>query len=424
MNITLLFILTNLFLIKKHSIKDFYLVAVFYTFFFHIGYAISFGNIYITMTDITLLYLFIRVFVVEICIKKQKIDIKNINIVLLLITIALLGIINVSLFYSDYKLMPITGDYDLQVKYGNQLSYIEFSYMNIIRIFLFSLFLLTSLFLNFEMTDKFKNELRKGIFKIGIVYVLLMYIELILKYYGYYISVSRVIIYFCGDYGLHTFGTNLVRYGKVWLQGFTYEPGYTGMAIFLYLLAIEKGKKSYLYQILGIVIMVLNSSLTSFILLGCYLYTLFVNSQKKIQMIIISIVLIVILHLSFDLSPYFSRILNVFVDNQGFTSESIRKKTMLDAIKNVLNNPFVGYGIGSTRSLSFLTSITLNIGISGTILWWLFIYKTYKIKKISSLILILLIFSILGTIENMYNLYIPTLMILLDGEKNEKNNIY
>lgn len=77
---------------------------------------------------------------------------------------------------------------------------------------------------------------------------------------------------------------------------------------------------------LGIIIMVLNSSLTSFVLLGCYLYILFINSQKKVQMIIISILLIILLHLTFDLSPYFSRILNVFVDNQGFTSESIRKK--------------------------------------------------------------------------------------------------
>lgn len=195
------------------------------------------------MTDIALLYLFIKLFIVEICIKKRKIDTKNMNIVLLLVIIALLGVINVSLFYSDYKLMPITGDYDLQVKYGNQLSYIEFSYMNIIRVFLYSIFLLTSLFLSFEMTDEFKKGLRKGIFKIGIVYILLMYIELILKYYNYYISVSKVIIYFCGDYGLHTFGTNLVRYGKVWLQGFTYEPGYTGLAIFLYLLSIKKGKK-------------------------------------------------------------------------------------------------------------------------------------------------------------------------------------
>lgn len=97
---------------------------------------------------------------------------------------------------------------------------------------------------------------------------------------------------------------------------------------------------------------------------------------------------------------------------------------MLDALGNILNNPIVGYGIGSTRSLSFLTSIALNIGISGTILWWLFIYKTYKIKRISSFFLVLLVFTILGTIENMYNLYIPTLMILLDGEKNEKNNLY
>lgn len=432
MSVTIIFFLINIYIfikvIKKENIllELFYLYIIF-TIYIQIGYAIEIFNIKISNNDILSLYLF--------CYLLFKL--KRINKKLSIFTGYLIGIIFLGYiyFFIDpplHKILPIYGDYDKEFIFHNQLEVVKFSINNVLRLVIFVIYLFITCFIWNHLKMKEKLILRRKIFIIGSIQILFLIIELILKLSNQYSKLRIIFVNIFGNNKIYQFGVQRLRDGSFWLQGLNLEPGYAAYGIFLYLLSIDsRNKYKNLFKLIGIIAFFLNRSLTAIVLLIIYILIEFFqekNAKKRLLFIVFIIFGLIIIFFNINLEKYIIRFQNLFSRSMIIRSENIRRETLIRDIGNILKRPILGYSLGMTRSLSFIVSSILNIGIFGTFLWWKIHFKIFKIEWKYKIMLIIFFLG-LGTLENLYDITISIILLLLElkvKEKRRKNgkNIY
>lgn len=402
------FILTNIYLFS--SKKNFYLkliiINIIFTIFIQIGYAFKFSSIILSNSDIFLLYLFIYL------LRTNKINYKNVLYIVFLLNSVFLGYFITYIKFNDYKILPLKGDYDLQFIYKNQLDIINFGLDNILRISIFIIFIFTvSLF---KIRKNLKKEIKKILFKIGIIQICYLFMELALKKLFIYKQIIGYLPRIFGNAGMYKFEKEWIRDDKIWLQGLTLEPGYLSFGIFIYLLCINKNKNRIYFEIIGYVALLLNKSLSSFVIFGIYIL-IRLNENKKKIIVFFSCLLILLYFI--DITPYLNRIEHILDGEMKISSENIRRETIKTAFIDLYNNPFFGYGLGNTRCVSFFTSIFLNLGVIGTFIWVKFVKNNFYNGNINNFFIVCILFLAIGSIENIYNLYIPIILLLISERK-------
>ncbi|WP_300341674.1 hypothetical protein [Fusobacterium sp.] len=400
---------------KKNIITELLTLNIAFEIFFQIGFAIKINNTSLSIDDVLLLYLLIYSIFYY---KLKKIKLKKEYVFLILICIV--GYLAYCIFPPNYKIFPIEGDYDKQFIYRDQLKYVTLSLNNVLRFAIMFIYLtyISSYWKKLKIFEKIK--LRENIFKLGILHIIILLIEFIAKYTGYYLSIFPIFIKIFGDYKVYQFGVQRLRDGAYWLQGFCLEPGYAGFGLLLFLLSIPRKKNKVKYILLGILFLFLNRSMTSMVVLIFYLFIYFteLSNFKKIKLLLIFIIILIIGISIIDLQPYINRIENIFGNDIRAKSENIRKYNLILAWKFIIRRPLLGYSLGNTRALSFIMSSLENIGFLGTFYWWKLHYVLQKIKKYK-LVITIGVFLIIGSIENLYNLLILVIILLIKLREEE-----
>lgn len=418
MKISIIFMVINIYLLityykkKKITIELLTLVIAF-EIFFQIGFALKIKNIYISMNDILMLYLLVYT-LLSYGMTKIRVE------VIILAVLCILGYLNFLIFPPNYKLFPITGNFDKQFIYRDQLHFVSLTLNNVFRCIIFFVYLL-AVSITFKNLKKIELlKLKNNIFNLGKIQLVILMIEFVTKYTNTYLLIFPKFIKIFGENKIYQFGFQRVRDGAYWLQGFCLEPGYVAFGLLIYLLSIPKQRYEKLWIGLGILFLILNRSLTSEVIFSFYILILLslLKSNKKLKIILYILILIPIILTIVDITPYIKRIENIFSNNSTAKSENIRKYHLILGIEYIIRRPLLGYSLGTTRGLSFVISSLENIGILGTFFWWRLHYKLTRLSIIYSVILILL-FVIIGTIENLYGFLIILILLLIRLKKEE-----
>lgn len=418
MKISIIFIIINIYLLityykkKKITIELLTLVIAF-EIFFQIGFALKIEKIYISMNDILMLYLLVYA-LVNYGMTKIRVE------VIILAILCILGYLNFLILPPNYKIFPITGNFDRQFIYRDQLQFVSLTLNNIFRCIIFFIYLLTVsiIFKNLKKIELLK--LKNNIFNLGKIQLVILMIEFVTKYTNTYLLIFPKFIKFFGENKIYQFGFQRIRDGAYWLQGFCLEPGYVAFGLLIYLLSIPKQRYEKLWIGLGILFLILNRSLTSVVIFSLYVLILLsiLKNNKKLKIILYILILIPLILTIVDITPYIKRIENIFLNNNTAKSENIRKYHLILGIEYIVRRPLLGYSLGTTRGLSFVISSLENIGILGTFFWWRLHYKLIHLSIIYLIILILL-FIIIGTIENLYGFLIILILLLIRLKKEE-----
>lgn len=248
-----------------------------------------------------------------------------------------------------------------------------------------------------------KEDIKKWIEKIYKTipfFVVFGFIEFIMKKI-LSINIYGIVSIFIGD---------VAEFSK--LQGFTKEASQYAMTLFIYTIVIVimskfdvrksiKNKYRIDTKLLFCVyiLMVLNTSLTSyyFLILSIVILLLTVNAKKKI-MIIFSGICVLSVILIIGLPDYFvqrfgmiNQVLTTLLQGNEFhsylTSEGARLSSIYYAILAFIARPLFGVGIGNTDAHSTFFAILANFGLIGVVsyfyIWWRFSYcKTSNSKKV------------------------------------------
>lgn len=252
--------------------------------------------------------------------------------------------------------------------------------------------------------------------------------------FGYFEFIMKKILNINIYNGVSFFLGTIEQFPK--LQGFSKEASQYAVTLFIMSLIIivqsrfySKNKKNILNSrkaftcIIGVyLLMVLNTSLTSYCLLVLSILILLisVNANKKISIFVLSILGVFIIYMS-GLSEYllqrFSTIdsvIDTLIKGNEYhsylTSEGARLSSMYYALKATLARPLTGIGLGGTDAHSTFFAILANFGFLGTYSYFS-IWKVFsKVKGNDSIkVFYIIIFStvISGGLGYFMDIYYP-----------------
>ena len=332
------------------------------------------------------------------------------------------------------------GSWD-RLLYGYEsMSYAYFRKSNLIRFIRVLFFII--LILKLKPYLKISKINFRRLFNIaGWLFVLIGYADFIFKN----IFGSTII----GTLALSIFGVSesqvtdvlFQRAGVFQVVGLFREPSafsaVGGLPLILYLVLLNSlSKKEILLKYLLAILVTLSGSLTGIIILiEFFIFNYIKDFKKRANSINISFIFLCIPIFLFLCYKIYStklvqynleRLSNIInINNQGVSSEVIRRTSVLEALKDFYARPYVGLGIGTSNYHGFLPSLLANIGIFGFITYVSFIstlFEKGQNKKYMYTVFILLmpILIMTGDIGWLYNEV--TLIILIIIKKTYEIN--
>ena len=230
---------------------------------------------------------------------------------------------------------------------------------------------------------------------------------------NYFLNYSYRIIYQLGLYSMHPIYASLI----------------TSISI-IFSISLFKIKRYKLIVILGNILLVLNLILLSrksAIIIMCILFFVFIILNKKIQIKIKALFVLIVLMLFFvtikfipDISNRFNDFYSVF-DNTIASSTNLRLNLLNSSIDAIKEEPFLGYGIGDVKDVlssvelknnffkgkyynthnQFL-AFTFATGVFGLLIFILFLFTNLKVIALGSFeqLSIAILFVLFMFIEN------------------------
>ncbi|MBO1909711.1 hypothetical protein J4G37_33570, partial [Microvirga sp. 3-52] len=98
------------------------------------------------------------------------------------------------------------------------------------------------------------------------------------------------------------------------------------------------------------------------------------------------------------------------------SSDGVRMLTLENGLDLFQHNPLIGVGFGTTSINGFIPSLLVNVGIIGTILWFVIMLKGFTrtvIVNRSWLVLVILLFMLVGGMKNFYGVEMILLFALV-----------
>ena len=293
----------------------------------------------------------------------------------------------------------------------------------------------------FTKTDDFNVVLNKSI-RISDIIILYGYAELVLKYI-FNISLTEIFLF-------TFFGESETYVGTDRLIGFTKEASQYATSLFLlvilYVLKIQNDRinglknasRIYMRFILAMILLIFSTSFSAFyyLILICLLIIVTCLNSKW-RFIVTGMILLAVVLLAFTMQSEIigrlERTLTVICQlfNGGNvlpTSEGARLTSIFDSIFVFLKRPMFGVGLGTTDAHSTLVSMLANCGLSGFLLWLLFLIRlNFKGRRNTKWLIFIILLSMLylGGIGYAAKVYYPFVIMLSAGlSANGKANSY
>lgn len=230
--------------------------------------------------------------------------------------------------------------------------------------------------------------------------------------------------------GLYTVDFLLERGSGYSIQGLMREPSHLAFGLFMFLLILIFSdvdiKTKNKYFIIGLIILIISSSLSGFGYASALMLSYIIHTRKKVKPIVFlsvfSIMLIFIVPR--DLIVYYSsrvlNSLNILRDTsstQMYTSEYVRLFSITETLRTIfLRRPIFGAGLGIPYAYSASIMVLSSIGTVGFIAWfWYYFVSIGKIiisnRKILIVTLMFVTLIFIGSIKVIYSAFILLLVL-------------
>lgn len=226
--------------------------------------------------------------------------------------------------------------------------------------------------------------------------------------------------------GISILGLNLQR-----LQGLADEPSMYAFTMLPYFIfAIQKKANIFVILIIGITLL-LSTSTTAYMGLIIYFILLSISKRVKKKNIFCLLVIFVVLYIIFK--DYIDIVINLMIVEKLFNAQTT--ESGLERSSSVINSfmywsnldiahMLFGIGVGYIRSFDFFTSLLVNVGIIGLILFSYFILKDIKLKHcdfidINNNAIILILFVTLMT--SVPEVWFPSFWLFIGIIRSKRN---
>jgi len=408
----LLLLIAYSFFSQKNILEKLFFISFAFSMFIEIGYVFSIGNIQIDYSDFMLFLtaLYGLIFI------KIKLNYIQILLGFLLLLLTFCGYMFILLYTGKVYVMPLSeGIYGfvLGVPRPNYVFSLE-QIKNIIRMFFFIPFALF-FYAYSKRNPNFYKKLISFIIKFSIIFTIIFEgLNIFSNYVSKSSSYFKILALIFGLGSSQNISLEDIYRANLYAIQSTYrEP--SAMALFIFflfiLLILNKDffskKQLLIFTFLYLVFEFTTLSTTGFAMSLIILVFLIVFLLKgaSIFRIIISISVLILLFtfsIYFVNSKYFMysinkiKILSEFNSNNSNLSVNGRSYSILNNIMLSIKYPFLGVGLGSTASTSILASLLANIGIFGTLIYFLFLFlPKVKLSWMKFFILIVLVFFIM-----------------------------
>ncbi|WP_210469643.1 hypothetical protein [Sporosarcina sp. 6E9] len=299
---------------------------------------------------------------------------------------------------------------------------------HVIRVFRIILFIAV-----YYIIDKYvirdvarSNEIKRFIVKIAAVFAFMGIFEQITKLFN-----SNIFIDIAGQiFGVgNSQLTWLVERGSSpVLQGLTLEPGHYAQSFIPAILILFTDKlfterQRFMYFVLfGYVIFFCGS----FAGIGIFLVMSIMYLFSKGKYIVIKVGTLIFFGLigllvfgqrnPLMFQYYTLRIQAAIKGEDIGSSDGVRMLTLENGLDLFQHNPLIGVGFGTTSINGFIPSLLVNVGIIGTILWFVIMLKGFTrtvIVNRSWLVLVILLFMLVGGMKNFYGVEMILLFALV-----------
>ncbi|PNS36987.1 hypothetical protein [Mesotoga sp. B105.6.4] len=282
--------------------------------------------------------------------------------------------------------MPISGNWDSLYAGAFVLEPVKFSSKNSERLLCVVLFVLVMVALaDFTNKNRERKELVRAIIMITTIQTALGFIDLALKQFLHRPALQTLCLNLFGS-GASQFHGIAVRAGSYVLQAFMKEPSHFAMSFIpgltVLVLSTSQSIMFLVLQISSVVILLLSGSLAGFMIVAYWFvlrfYRFIVTSRygKLKSLLRVGVVLLVVtglIRVLLDYIPllnyYVSRAAGLLGVGPSLGSESVRFYSIQSSLKQFLERPIFGIGLGSTNAHGFLPSLLSNIGIAGFFTW-------------------------------------------------------
>ena len=215
------------------------------------------------------------------------------------------------------------------------------------------------------------------------------------------------------------------------LQGLTNEPSMYAFTILPYFIfAIQKKANIFIILLIGISLL-LSTSTTAYIGLIVYVGVMFFFNKLKKKYIVYSLILFFVIYIIFK--DYIDDIIKIMIlekllNSQDNASGLERSFSMYNSFVYWCNLDIIhmlfGIGVGYIRSYDFFTSLLVNVGIVGLILFSYFILKDLKLKHCNFIdvnnnaIILVLFISLMASVPE---IWIPSFWLFIGIIRSKRN---
>lgn len=352
----------------------------------------------------------------------------------------LLGILHSLLFPYQDKIIDYSVGWDSYIFGLTSKVDATISLQSVLMLIRILIYLIILIYINKKYNEKWLEKTVHSILSLSKIQIWFLIAEFISKYFMRSNSLIELKNFILG-YGDSTINYMIVRGNKVALYGLTREPSHLAAFLFYFIafhIIIGKVKKDLVWNILALLFLFSSMSMSSvvFFVLLLFLYLIkMVVIGKNISKVIYTLIFISATVFIFAIRDSYYRLrianaleelMNILNNNiiikQNVTSERVRLASIFDTLKIVLDRPMFGIGIGTATCYGGLASVLSNIGIAGTVLWFVSFAMGFNPVKLSDgrqlklyLLLVLTVFIfpnfLNGRVNMLYTMYFIPLII-------------